>query len=287
MVGLPDNAIKESQQRIEAALKFRGYRMPRTKVVVNMAPADIRKEGSAYDLPIALGILHASQQLNTERLGEYIIMGELALDGSLRPIQGVLPIAIQARKEGFKGFILPSENAEEAAIVNNLDVIPVDSMQEAIDFFEGRLDITPLTDRYPRRISAHRQQIHRRLCRRAGPGKHQARPGNSGGRRPQCHHDWPTRRRQNHAGQAPAQYSAAAVACRRRWKPPRSTRWPASSARMLLAELRGHSGRRTTPFRMWRWWAAAATRSRAKSRFRTTACCFWTSCRSLSARCWR
>ncbi|WP_310392018.1 YifB family Mg chelatase-like AAA ATPase [Hymenobacter sp.] len=143
VVGLPDNAIKESQQRIEAALKFRGYRMPRTKVVVNMAPADIRKEGAAYDLPIALGILHASQQLTTERLGDYVIMGEMSLDGELRPIRGVLPIAIQARKEGFKGIILPKENAEEAAIVNNLDVIPVGSMQEAIDFFEGRLEIKP------------------------------------------------------------------------------------------------------------------------------------------------
>ena len=144
VVGLPDNAIKESQQRVEAALKLRGYRMPRTKVVVNMAPADIRKEGSAYDLPIALGILHASQQLTTDRLGDYIIMGELALDGALRPIRGVLPIAIQARKEGFKGFILPKENAREASIVNSLDVIPVETMQEAIDFFEGRLDIAPL-----------------------------------------------------------------------------------------------------------------------------------------------
>ena len=145
VVGLPDNAIKESQQRIEAALKFRGYRMPRTKVVVNMAPADIRKEGAAYDLPIALGILHASQQLATERLNEYVIMGEMSLDGELRPIKGVLPIAIQARKEGFKGIILPKENAEEAAIVNNLDVIAVGSMQEAIDFFEGRLVIKPTT----------------------------------------------------------------------------------------------------------------------------------------------
>ncbi|MCB2378910.1 YifB family Mg chelatase-like AAA ATPase [Hymenobacter sp. BT635] len=145
VVGLADNAIKESQQRIEAALKIRGYRMPRTKVVVNMAPADIRKEGSAYDLPIALGILHASQQLNTEKLGNYIIMGELALDGELRPVRGVLPIAIQARKEGFKGFILPRANAQEAAIVNNLDVIPVENMQQAIDFFEGRLPIEPLT----------------------------------------------------------------------------------------------------------------------------------------------
>ncbi|MVN77877.1 YifB family Mg chelatase-like AAA ATPase [Hymenobacter sp. HMF4947] len=144
VVGLPDNAIKESQQRIEAALKLLGYRMPRTKVVVNMAPADIRKEGAAYDLPIAMGILHASQQLTTEHLGDYIIMGELALDGMLRPIKGVLPIAIQARKEGFKGIILPKENAQEAAIVNNLDVIPVTTMQQAIDFFEGRKTIEPV-----------------------------------------------------------------------------------------------------------------------------------------------
>ena len=144
VVGLPDNAIKESQQRIEAALKSRGYRMPRTKVVVNMAPADIRKEGAAYDLPLALGILHASQQLQTELLSDYIIMGEMSLDGELRPIRGVLPIAIQARKEGFKGFILPKENAQEAAIVNNLDVIPVSTMQEAIDFLEGRQEIAPV-----------------------------------------------------------------------------------------------------------------------------------------------
>ncbi len=144
VVGLPDNAIKESQQRIEAALKSRGYRMPRTKVVVNMAPADIRKEGAAYDLPLALGILHASQQLQTEQLGDYIIMGEMSLDGELRPIRGVLPIAIQARKEGFKGFILPRENAQEAAIVNNLDVVPVTTMQEAIDFLEGRAEIEPV-----------------------------------------------------------------------------------------------------------------------------------------------
>ncbi|AYA38354.1 ATP-binding protein [Hymenobacter oligotrophus] len=144
VVGLPDNAIKESQQRIEAAMRVRGYHMPRTKVVVNMAPADIRKEGSAYDLPIALGILHASQQISTDTLGQYIIMGELALDGELRPVKGVLPIAIQARKEGFKAFVLPKQNAAEAAIVNNLDVIPVETMQQAIDFFEGRQHIEPV-----------------------------------------------------------------------------------------------------------------------------------------------
>ncbi len=144
MVGLPDNAIKESEQRIESALKYNGYRMPRQKVVINMAPAGIRKEGSAYDLPIALGILAASDQMRGERLGEYLIMGELSLDGTLRPVKGILPIAIQARKEGFKGFVLPAQNAREAAIVNNLDIIGVENIKQAIDFFDGKIDIEPL-----------------------------------------------------------------------------------------------------------------------------------------------
>ncbi len=144
MVGLPDNAVKESQQRVESAIKHLGYRYPRQKIVVNLAPADIRKEGAAYDLPIALGILSASGQLNSPRLEEYVIMGELSLDGALRPIKGVLPIAIEARKRGFKGFILPKENASEAAIVNNLDVIGVETFEEAILFISGDLDIKPL-----------------------------------------------------------------------------------------------------------------------------------------------
>lgn len=140
MVGLPDNAVKESQHRIESALKNVGYKMPGKKIVVNMAPADIRKEGSAYDLTIAIGILSASGQMNEEHVAEYIIMGELSLDGSLQPIKGALPIAIQARKEGFKGFILPKENAREAAIVDGLDVYGVSNIKEVIDFFNN--DIT-------------------------------------------------------------------------------------------------------------------------------------------------
>ncbi|MFD1820051.1 magnesium chelatase family protein [Pseudarcicella hirudinis] len=144
MVGLPDSAVKESEQRVEAAIKHYDYFFPRRKVVVNLAPADIRKEGSAYDLPIALCILHASEQAVLNDLERYVIMGELALDGKLRPIKGVLPIAIEARKQGFKGFILPKENANEASIVNNLDIIGVDNIIEAIDFFEGRKKIEPL-----------------------------------------------------------------------------------------------------------------------------------------------
>ena len=144
MSGLPDSAVKESEHRVEAAIKYDGYRMPRQKVVVNLAPADIRKEGSAYDLPIALGILKASDQIQADRLESYVIMGELALDGTLRPIKGVLPIAIEARKQEFKGFILPKENANEAAIVNNLEIIGVNNLSEAIGYLEGKNEIRPL-----------------------------------------------------------------------------------------------------------------------------------------------
>lgn len=142
--GLPDNAVKESQHRIESVFKYLNYRMPRRKVVVNMAPADIRKEGSAYDLPIALGVLKSSSQISADNMEAYIIMGELALDGTLRPIKGALPIAIQARKKGFKGFILPEENANEAAIVNDLDVIGVKNLTEAIAFLEDKKEIEPV-----------------------------------------------------------------------------------------------------------------------------------------------
>jgi len=143
LVGLPDNAVKEGYQRIEAALKNIDYRIPRKKIVVNMAPADLRKEGSAYDLTIAAGILGATGQMNMAGLEEYIIMGELALDGSVRPIKGALPIAIEARNAGFKGFILPKENAREAAIVDNLEVIGVENIEQVIQFFDGISDLKP------------------------------------------------------------------------------------------------------------------------------------------------
>ena len=144
MSGLPDTAVKESAHRVESSLKHLGYFMPRNKVVVNLAPADIRKEGSAYDLPIALCILSASNQIETELLEKYVIMGELSLDGELRPIKGVLPIAIQSRKQEFKGLILPKANAKEAAIVNNLEIIGAENLREAIAFVEGKKKIEPL-----------------------------------------------------------------------------------------------------------------------------------------------
>ena len=143
LVGLPDNAIKESNYRIAAALQNNGYKIPGKKITINMAPADLRKEGSAYDLSLAIGILQASEQIKAQNIEEYLIMGELSLDGSLQPIKGALPIAIKAREEGFKGFILPMQNAKEAAIVNDLDVYGVSSIEQVIGFFEGTSELKP------------------------------------------------------------------------------------------------------------------------------------------------
>ncbi|MCK9220458.1 MAG: YifB family Mg chelatase-like AAA ATPase [Bacteroidales bacterium] len=137
MVGLPDNAVKESHQRIESALRNNGYRIPGKKIIINMAPADIRKEGSSYDLTIAMGILAANEVIGTDKLEKYIIMGELSLDGGLLPIKGALPIAIEAKQKGFKGILLPRQNAREAAVVDGLEVLGVSTIREVIDFFNN------------------------------------------------------------------------------------------------------------------------------------------------------
>ena len=143
LVGLPDSAVKESHERIVSALQVIGLKLPKYQTVVNMAPADIRKEGSSYDLPIAIGILAAAEKMNHAELDKYIIMGELSLDGTLQPIKGVLPIAIKAREEKFKGFILPKQNAKEAAVVNNLEVYGAENLKEVIDFLNGNLKLEP------------------------------------------------------------------------------------------------------------------------------------------------
>ncbi|MFA8299555.1 MAG: YifB family Mg chelatase-like AAA ATPase [Hyphomicrobiales bacterium] len=137
MVGLPDSAVKESHHRIQAALENIGHSFPRKKIVINMAPADIRKEGSAYDLTLAIGILAAAEKINADEVSNYIIMGELSLDGSLKPIKGALPIAIEARRKNFKGIILPYENAEEAAIVDDISVYGANNLKDVIEFFNG------------------------------------------------------------------------------------------------------------------------------------------------------
>jgi magnesium chelatase family protein len=144
LVGLPDNAVREGLQRIEAAVKNAGMFMERIKTVVNLAPADLRKEGSAYDLAIAVGFLAATDQIKSTDLDKYMLMGELSLDGSLRPIKGALPIAVQAQKEGFKGVFLPKANAREAAIVKGLDVYAMDHLRQIADFLNGKLVLEPV-----------------------------------------------------------------------------------------------------------------------------------------------
>lgn len=144
LVGLPDSAVKESQQRIKAALKSNNLKFPGKEITVNMAPADIRKEGSTFDLPIALGILAASEQLLPDRLEDFVILGELSLDGSIQPMKGILPIAIKAKKEGFKGIILPKANAEEAAIVGGLEIYGAETLQQVVDFLNRKTEITPV-----------------------------------------------------------------------------------------------------------------------------------------------
>ena len=144
LVGLPDSAVKESHERIMSALQVNGYRFPSRQIIVNMAPADIRKEGSAYDLPLAIGILASAGEVAEEKLSKYLIMGELSLDGSLQPIKGALPIAISARAQGFEGFILPKQNAREAAVVNNLHVYGVENIREVIEFFNNERELQPI-----------------------------------------------------------------------------------------------------------------------------------------------
>lgn len=141
LVGLPDASVKESHERIVSALQINGYKFPRQQIVINMSPADIRKEGTAYDLPLAIGILAASESLKSNRLENHMIMGELSLDGSILPIKGVLPIAIKARELGFKGLVLPRKNAREAAVVDNLDVYGVDNISEVVDFFNEKTEL--------------------------------------------------------------------------------------------------------------------------------------------------
>lgn len=145
LVGLPDNAVREGWRRITTAARNSGVPIPRVKLIVNLAPADIRKEGSAYDLPLAVGILGAADKINAQRLDRFLLMGELSLDGSLRPIKGALSMAIQARKEGFEGIILPKQNAREAAIVDSLAVYGMENLRDVIDFFDEKKEFAPMT----------------------------------------------------------------------------------------------------------------------------------------------
>ena len=143
VIGLPDTAVKESAERVRCAMQQAGYTFPGKKVMINMSPADIKKEGSAYDLPLAVGILAGDEKISTDKLGRYLLMGELSLDGSLRPIKGALPMAILARELKLDGFILPRANAFEAAVVNNLDILPADNLTDVVNFLNGTASLDP------------------------------------------------------------------------------------------------------------------------------------------------
>ncbi|RKY61899.1 MAG: hypothetical protein DRP95_02265, partial [Candidatus Latescibacterota bacterium] len=143
-VGLPDGAVRESKDRVAAAIKNSGFRFPLRRITVNLAPADIRKEGSAFDLPIAVGILAASGQVSAERLGDLVLLGELSLDGTLRPIRGALPIAVGVRDTGIRGLVVPKENAQEAGIVEGIKVYGLGSLEEVVAFLEGEVEVPPV-----------------------------------------------------------------------------------------------------------------------------------------------
>ena len=143
LVGLPDNAVKESHERIQSAFQYNGLKFPSKQIIVNMAPADIRKEGSAYDLPIAIGILAADGAISSERLGKYLIMGELGLDGGIMPVKGVLPITLKAKEAGYEGIIIPTANASEAAVVEGIKVYAADNILQVIRFLNGEEEIAP------------------------------------------------------------------------------------------------------------------------------------------------
>ena len=159
LVGLPDVAVKESQQRIESALRSLGYHWPGRQVVINMAPADVRKEGSSYDLPLAVGILAAAEQISRGRLESYVMMGELSPAGRLQPVRGILPIALRAREEGFRGIVVPVRNAREAAVVNGLEVFGMETLGDVVDFFNGKRDFSHvsvnLTDLFNREANKY------------------------------------------------------------------------------------------------------------------------------------
>ena len=144
LVGLPDAAVKESKDRVSTALTNSGYKFPMGKTTINLAPADVKKEGPSFDLPIAMGMLAASEQLATDQLDQFVVLGELALTGGVRPVKGVLPVALKAKADGKSGILVPAENAAEAAVVQGLNVIPVQNLREAAQFLEGEIKIAPM-----------------------------------------------------------------------------------------------------------------------------------------------
>ena len=249
-VGLPDAAVRESRDRVRAAIKNSGYLIPPTFITINLAPADLKKEGSGFDLPIAVGILGAYGALRMDDLSKFLLVGELGLDGSVRPIAGMLPVAILARERGIANLILPAANAAEAAVVEGVNVYPVSSLLDVIDLLNAA--VVGVIQREPFRVATQEmlgklRAILRRLLRCARPADRQARAGSGRRRQPQHSHDRPARLRQDHAGQAAAVDPRAAHASKKRSRPPRFTPWPACSMPARAWSRSGRSARRTTP----------------------------------------
>ena len=209
IVGLPDAAVKESRDRVSTALTNSGYKFPMGRTTINLAPADVKKEGPSFDLPIAIGMLAASEQIETDQLDHFIIVGELALTGAVRPCKGVLPVALRAKADGKTGVLVPAENAAEAAVVAGLQVIPVQNLREAAQFLEGEIKIAPVKVDIAA-IFEHRGRRRTGFCRGQRPGKREARAGNRRRRRAQRAAHRPARHGKIHAGETAADDSAAA-----------------------------------------------------------------------------